>query len=127
MWDLESYSTTLNIVQYFHITILSEGNTYPEPVLDIWKYNIAYNLSGHFEPCDPHTILSDYTSPFWAPWTKVTQAHLKHEILKQYQLHLGTLNQDKQCQTTSGHCAITNWNQYLLQSNMDAHQIHLVN
>ena len=53
------YYTTWTSTIYFHITIFV-WNTYPEPVLDIWNYNMAYNLSGHSEPCDPHNFSTLY-------------------------------------------------------------------
>ena len=123
MWDLESYSTTLNIVrlvkrppslmnQYFHffhftillcyhtiMNILPETTTYPEPVLYTLKYNMAYNLSGH-------------PGPMWPKFDIYT--HLKHGILKQYQLHLGTLNQDKQCYLHLGTWINNNQSYYIM-------------
>ena len=95
------YYTTWTSTIYFHITIFV-WNTYPEPVLDIWNYNMAYNLSGHSEPCDPHTTFSTLYITFLGtldqgdPSSIFTISSEQHYMWfwNKCHLHLGTLNQE---------------------------------
>ena len=99
MWDLESCSTTLNIITTLHEYSILSDIIQPEPVLYTFilpflyeihilnQYWIFEIITWHITFLGTlnhvtHTTFQHYTSPFWTPWTKVTQAHMKHEILE---------------------------------------------
>ena len=147
MWDLESCSTTLNIITTLHeYSILSDTTQpepvlytsilpscmkliYPEPVLDIWNYNMAYNLSGHSEPCDPHTIFSTLHITFLGTLDQGDPSSFETWDLGIVPNTSGYSEPGSSVKTTSGHCATTNCepipttvyklNQYLLQPTYD--------